>query len=62
MTLLPCFNILNFFQYMIKMNLYRWFIMFMIGVGTAVIAVAIDISIEKMAEWKYSLIKKCILF
>jgi len=45
-------------EYMIKMNLYRWFIMFMIGVGTAVIAVSIDISIEKMAEWKYSLIKK----
>lgn len=44
-------------EYMIKMNLYRWFIMFIIGVGTAVIAVAINISIEEMADWKYSFIK-----
>ena len=35
--------------------------MFVIGVGTALIAVAINISIEEMAEWKYSFIKKCIL-
>ena len=45
---------------MIKMNLYRWFIMCMIGVLTAMIAVSIDISIEKLADWKYSLIKLCI--
>ena len=36
--------------------------MFIIGVGTAVIAVAINISIEEMADWKYSFIKTCILF
>lgn len=46
---------------MIKMNLYRWFIMFVIGVGTAMIAVSIDISIEQLADWKYTLIKKRIL-
>eukprot|EP00112_Aurelia_sp_Birch-Aquarium-sp1_P015614 Seg3478.1 transcript_id=Seg3478.1/GoldUCD/mRNA.D3Y31 product="Chloride channel 7 alpha subunit" protein_id=Seg3478.1/GoldUCD/D3Y31 len=45
-------------EHMIKMNLYRWFIMFVIGVGTAMIAVSIDISIEQLADWKYTLIKK----
>eukprot|EP00794_Sanderia_malayensis_P009333 gene9333-10316_t len=45
-------------EQLIKMNLYRWFIMFVIGVGTALVAVSIDISIEQLADWKYSLIKK----
>lgn len=47
----------HLFQKFVRMNLYRWVIMLVIGVLTAMIAVSIDISIEQLAGWKYKIIK-----
>ncbi|XP_057310873.1 H(+)/Cl(-) exchange transporter 7-like [Hydractinia symbiolongicarpus] len=48
----------------VQMNIYRWLIMLIIGVLTATVAVSIDISIDKLAGWKYKIIKtqldKCV--
>ena len=42
----------------IQMNLYRWIIMLVVGVLTAMVAVGIDISIEELSYWKYKIIKQ----
>lgn len=42
----------------VQMNLYRWVIMLIIGVLTALVAVGIDISIEELSSWKYKMIKR----
>ncbi|KAL1138626.1 hypothetical protein AAG570_008689, partial [Ranatra chinensis] len=49
------------YKFYFKKNLARWLIFLMIGVITALIAILIDISIEKLSDLKYSIIKKCIL-
>uniref|UniRef100_T2MFU2 Chloride channel protein n=1 Tax=Hydra vulgaris TaxID=6087 RepID=T2MFU2_HYDVU len=40
-----------------KVNIYRWIIMLMIGVLTALFAATIDISVDKLVSWKYRIIK-----
>ena len=41
----------------IQMNLFRWIIMLVIGILTAMVAVCIDICIDQMSDWKYKTIK-----
>jgi chloride channel 7 len=45
----------------IKKDVARWFVMFLIGVFTALIACFIDIVIDQLATLKFNLIKRCIL-
>ncbi|EDO35008.1 predicted protein [Nematostella vectensis] len=42
----------------IKVDINRWIVMFIIGVITALIAAAIDICIGLLSKWKYDIIKK----
>ena len=49
-------------QDIIRIDINRWVVMLLIGIVTALIAVAIDICINLLASWKYSVIKNCILF
>ncbi|XP_063917267.1 H(+)/Cl(-) exchange transporter 7 [Zophobas morio] len=42
------------YRFIIKKNLARWFIFLLIGVITALIACAIDISIEELSQLKYA--------
>jgi hypothetical protein len=41
--------------------LSRWLVMFSIGIGTALLAAAIHFVVEKLAHFKFDLIKHCIL-
>lgn len=49
------------YSFYIKKNVARWFIFLLIGVVTAIIGVLIDIAIDVISNYKYSLIKKRIL-
>ncbi|KAF2903405.1 hypothetical protein ILUMI_02783 [Ignelater luminosus] len=42
------------YKFVVKKNLARWFIFLLIGVVTALIACAIDISIEELSQVKYA--------
>lgn len=42
----------------VLINLYRWIIMLLIGCTTALVAVGINILIEELWKWKYSIIKR----
>lgn len=46
-------------QYLIKKRLARWLVFLLIGVITALIACAIDISIEELSVIKYGALSKC---
>lgn len=49
------------YKYIVRKNLARWFIFLLIGVVTALVACAIDISIEELSKIKYAALSKCIL-
>lgn len=49
------------YQFVVKKNVLRWIVFFWIGVMTATIGIIIDLSIENLADLKFSHIKKCIL-
>ena len=50
------------YRFIIKKNLARWFIFLLIGVITALIACAIDISIEELSQLKYASLSDCKIF
>jgi len=50
------------YQFVVKKNVIRWIVFFWIGVITATIGIIIDLSIENIADLKFSYVKKCILF
>ena len=49
-------------QERLRININRWVVMFVIGFVTGLIAFTIDILIILLADQKYTLVKKCILF
>lgn len=40
----------------------RWLIMFLVGLGVALVAVAVAMMIEYAAHLKFSILQKCILW
>lgn len=50
------------YKFLMRKSLARWFIFLLIGMTTALIACAINISIEELSEIKYAALSKCILF
>lgn len=49
------------YKFVVKKNIARWFLFFLIGICTALIACFIDISIEEISVRKYGYLKYCIL-
>lgn len=49
------------YKFLIRKNIARWFIFLIIGMTTALVACAIDISIEQLSELKYGQLSECIL-
>ncbi|VVC43666.1 Hypothetical protein CINCED_3A022182 [Cinara cedri] len=48
------------YQYVVKKNFVRWIIFFWIGVITATVGIIIDLSIENIADFKFSHVKQYI--
>ncbi|XP_044253357.1 H(+)/Cl(-) exchange transporter 7 [Tribolium madens] len=48
------------YRFIVKKNLARWFIFLLIGMVTALIACAIDISIEELSQLKYASLSKSV--
>lgn len=49
------------YKFIIQKNIARWFIFLLIGMITALIACAINISIEELSQIKYASLSNCIL-
>ncbi|KAG8235525.1 hypothetical protein J437_LFUL013487, partial [Ladona fulva] len=48
------------YKFVVKKNLARWLVFFMIGIITALIASLIDITIEELSGLKYGDVDKCV--
>lgn len=49
------------YKYLIRKGIARWFVFLLIGMATAMVACAVDISIDILSELKYGQLSKCIL-
>lgn len=49
------------YKFVVEKNIARWFVFLLIGVLTALVACAIDISVEQLSKLKYKYLSNCIL-
>jgi chloride channel 7 len=49
------------YRFIVRKSIARWYIFLLIGMITAFIACAIDISIEELSQLKYASLSHCIL-